>query len=122
MEKAIERIVPYMISQGEANTIWACGPLGVPPTRRVLDELEAALWHEVIDMFPQEFSNITLGYANFDLRPMPPTLDALKQVAKGHLRKIDSQVVVNTLCYVVLLNVHVFVCCLAKFGKFPANK
>jgi hypothetical protein len=78
---------------------------------------------EVINMTPQELSNIIWGYANFDLRPMPPTLDVLKQVAKGPLRKMDSQVVVNTLCYVAfLLNLHVFVCCLAKFGKLPANK
>ena len=55
LEEAIERVAPDMNSQGVANTVWAYGTLGVPPTRGILDKLEAALRHMVRGMNPQEF-------------------------------------------------------------------
>ena len=66
LEEAIERVAPDMNSQGVANTVWAYGNLGVPPSPQVIDELEAAL------------------------RAMSETLDALKQVAPGLIRKMSS--------------------------------
>ena len=49
LEEAIKRVAPDMNSQGVANTIWAYGSLGVPPTRGVIDELEVALRRVVMD-------------------------------------------------------------------------
>merc|ERR1719174_59135 len=56
LEEAIVRVASDMNSQGAAMTIWAYGALGVPPTRRVVDELEAALRRVVMDMIPQALS------------------------------------------------------------------
>jgi len=97
LEEAIERVAPDMNSQEVANTIWAYGILGVPPTRRVIDEFEKALRRVVTDMIPQEFSNIIWAYPKFGLRPMPETLDALKQVAGGLIRKMSPREVATTL-------------------------
>jgi hypothetical protein len=48
-------------------------------------------------MIPQEFSNIIWAYPKFGLRPMPETLDALKQVAGGLIRKMSPREVATTL-------------------------
>ena len=93
LEEAIERVAPDMNSQGVANTIWAYGTLGVPPSPQVIDELEAALRRVVTDMIPQHLSNIIWAYSKFGLRPMSETLDALKQVAPGLIRKMSPQCV-----------------------------
>merc|ERR1719428_758207 len=53
LEEAIERVAPDMNSQGVANTIWAYGTLGVPPSPQVIHKLEAALRRVVTDMQPQ---------------------------------------------------------------------
>ena len=110
--EAIERAAPDMNSQGAAMTTWAYGTLGVPPTRRVVEELEAALRRvvtmsevplaeslrrAVTDMIPRRLSDIIWAYSKFGLRPMPETLDALKQVAGGLIREMSPQMVANTL-------------------------
>ena len=48
-------------------------------------------------MIPQALSNINWAYSKFGLRPIPETLDALKQVAPGLIRKMSPQQVSNTL-------------------------
>ena len=53
LEEAIERVAPDMNSQGVANTIWAYGTLGVPPSPQVIHVLEAALRLVVTKMNPQ---------------------------------------------------------------------
>ena len=58
LEEAMERVAPDMNSQNVANTIWAYGTLGVPPSPQVIDELEAALRRVVTEMIPQHLSNI----------------------------------------------------------------
>jgi hypothetical protein len=97
LEEAIERVAPHMTSQHVANTIWAYGTLGVPPSPQVIAKLEAALCRVVTDMIPQHMSNIIWAYSKFGLRPMPETLDALKHVAKGLVPKMRPQEVSNTL-------------------------
>merc|ERR1719486_138921 len=57
LEEAIVWVASDMNSQEVANTIWAYGTLGVPPSPRVIDKLEAALRRVVTDMTPQSFSS-----------------------------------------------------------------
>jgi len=97
LEEAIERVAPDMNSQGVANTIWAYGTLGVPPSPQVIDKLEAVLRRVVTDMILQDMSNTIWAYSKFRLRPMPETLHALKQMAGGLTRKMSPQGVSNTL-------------------------
>merc|ERR1719247_2122609 len=80
LEEAIVRVAPDMNPQGVANTIWAYGALGVPPSPQVMDELEAALRRVVTDMTPQALYNIVWAYSKFGLWPRPETLDALEQM------------------------------------------
>ena len=93
LEEAIERVAPDMNSQNVANTVWAYGTLGVPPSPQVIHELEAALRGVVMEMNPQHLANIIWAYSKFGLRPIPETLDALKQVAPGLIRKMSPQCV-----------------------------
>ena len=65
LEEAIERVAPDMNSQNVANTIWAYGTLGMPPSPQVIDELEAALRRVVTEMKPQALSNIIWAYSKF---------------------------------------------------------
>merc|ERR1719506_1132066 len=109
LEAAIERVAPDMNSQEVANTIWAYGTLGVPPSPQVIDKLEAALQRVVTDMTPQSFSSIIWAYSKFGLRPMPETLDALEQVAGGLIRKMSSRGVSTTLYGYAALPPMVFV-------------
>ena len=51
----------------------------------------------VTDMIPQHLSNIIWAYSKFGLRPMPSTLDVLKQVSGGLIRKMSPQMVANML-------------------------
>ena len=110
--EAIERAAPDMNSQGAAMTTWAYGTLGVPPTRRVVEELEAALRRvvtmsevplaeslrrAVTDMIPRRLSDIIWACSGFGLRPMPSTLDALGQASGGLIRKMSPQMVSNVL-------------------------
>jgi len=41
LKQAIEQVAPDMTFPNVANTIWAYGTSGLPPTHRVIDELEA---------------------------------------------------------------------------------
>ena len=56
-----------------------------------IHELEAALRRVVMEMNPQHLANIIWAYSKFGLRPIPETLDALKQVAPGLIRKMSPQ-------------------------------
>ena len=48
-------------------------------------------------MIPQHLSNIIWAYSKFGLWPMSDTLDALKQMTPGLIRKMIPQQVSNTL-------------------------
>ena len=60
-------------------------------------------------MIPQHLSNIIWAYSKFGLRPMPSTLDALKQVSGGLIRKMSSQEVANTL-YGICICICICIC------------
>ena len=49
------------------------------------------------------------AYSKFGLRPMPSTLDALKQVSGGLIRKMSSQEVANTL-YGICICICICIC------------
>merc|ERR1719353_385371 len=68
LEDAIERVAPDMNSQEVANTIWAYGTFGVPPTP--LAQLEEAIERVASGMNSQEVTNTIWAYGALG---MPPT-------------------------------------------------
>ena len=95
----IRKMSPQMV----ANMLYGYAALPCTATYDTCDAvmsevpLAESLRRAVTDMIPRRLSDIIWAYSKFGLRPMPETLDALKQVAGGLIREMSPQMVANTL-------------------------